>query len=66
MQTIDSELAPQLSIRRKQRDGVGAAFFDNSMYTQGYVGVLPEALRPKPGRLTHSQQRVYEVSCYVH
>ncbi|XP_076917682.1 uncharacterized protein LOC143577845 isoform X1 [Bidens hawaiensis] len=60
VQTIDSELAPQLSIRRKQRDGVGAAFFDNSLYTQGYVGVLPEALRPKPGRLTHSQQRVYE------
>ncbi|KAJ0736881.1 putative CCR4-Not complex component, Not1, MIF4G-like domain superfamily [Helianthus annuus] len=60
VQTIDSELAPQLSIRRKHREGVGSAYFDNSLYTQGYVGVLPEALRPKPGRLSHSQQRVYE------
>lgn len=25
------------------------------------MGVLPEALRPKPGRLSLSQQRVYEV-----
>lgn len=32
--------------------------------TQGHAGVLPEALRPKPGRLSHSQQRVYEVSSY--
>ncbi|KAI3693882.1 hypothetical protein L1987_76837 [Smallanthus sonchifolius] len=60
VQTIDSELAPQLSIRRKHREGVGPAYFDTSLYTQGYVGVLPEALRPKPGRLSHSQQRVYE------
>ncbi|GFZ00664.1 transcription regulator [Actinidia rufa] len=30
------------------------------MYAQGHAGVLPEALRPKPGRLSHSQQRVYE------
>nr|XP_043622240.1 CCR4-NOT transcription complex subunit 1-like [Erigeron canadensis] len=60
VQTIDSELAPQLSIRRKHREGVGPAFFDASLYTQGHVAVLPEALRPKPGRLSHSQQRVYE------
>ncbi|KVH89220.1 CCR4-Not complex component, Not1, C-terminal [Cynara cardunculus var. scolymus] len=60
VQTIDGELAPQLSIRRKHREGVGPAFFDASLYTQGHVGVLPEALRPKPGRLSHSQQRVYE------
>ncbi|KAD3069237.1 hypothetical protein R6Q59_016720 [Mikania micrantha] len=57
VQTIDGELAPQLSIRRKHREG---AYFDTSLYTQGHVGVLPEALRPKPGRLSHSQQRVYE------
>ncbi|KAI3741197.1 hypothetical protein L1987_58865 [Smallanthus sonchifolius] len=57
VQTIDSELAPQLSIRRKHREG---AYFDTSLYTQGHVGVLPEVLRPKPGRLSHSQQRVYE------
>ncbi|KAI3681521.1 hypothetical protein L6452_36320 [Arctium lappa] len=60
VQTIDGELAPQLSIRRKHREGVGPAFFDASLYTQGHVGGLPEALRPKPGRLSHSQQRVYE------
>lgn len=62
VQTIDNELAPQLAIRRKHREGLGPAFFDASLYTQGHVGVLPEALRPKPGRLSHSQQRVYEVS----
>ncbi|KAK1420125.1 hypothetical protein QVD17_21468 [Tagetes erecta] len=57
VQTIDNELAPQLSIRRKHREGT---YFDTSLYTQGHVGVLPEALRPKPGRLSQSQQRVYE------
>jgi len=31
------------------------------MYTQGSMGVVPEALRPKPGHLSLSQQRVYEV-----
>ncbi|KAL8091899.1 uncharacterized protein LOC141692281 isoform X1 [Apium graveolens] len=60
IQTIDGEIAQQLSIRRKQREGVGPAFFDTSLYTQGHMGVLPESLRPKPGRLSHSQQRVYE------
>ncbi|XP_071698546.1 uncharacterized protein [Rutidosis leptorrhynchoides] len=60
VQTIDSELAPQLSIRRKQREGLGPSYFDANLHAQGHVGVLPEALRPKPGRLSHSQQRVYE------
>ncbi|KAM7476295.1 hypothetical protein LguiB_023538 [Lonicera macranthoides] len=60
LQTIDGEIAQQLSIRRKHREGVGSTFFDASLYTQGHMGVLPEALRPKPGRLSHSQQRVYE------
>ncbi|KAK1364557.1 CCR4-NOT transcription complex subunit 1 [Heracleum sosnowskyi] len=60
VQTIDGEIAQQLSIRRKQREGVGPAFFDTSLYTHGHMGVLPESLRPKPGRLSHSQQRVYE------
>ena len=49
-------------IRRKHIEGLGPAFFDASLYTQGHVGVLPDSLRPKPGRLSHSQQRVYEVS----
>ncbi|CAN4125895.1 unnamed protein product [Withania somnifera] len=60
IQTIDGEIAQQLAIRRKHREGVGASFFDASLYTQGHMGGLPEALRPKPGRLSHSQQRVYE------
>ncbi|KAK4379437.1 hypothetical protein RND71_001299 [Anisodus tanguticus] len=60
IQTIDGEIAQQLNIRRKHREGVGPTFFDASLYTQGHIGGLPEALRPKPGRLSHSQQRVYE------
>ncbi|BBG97359.1 transcription regulator [Prunus dulcis] len=59
IQTIDGEIAQQLSLRRK-RDGVGATFFDTNIYTQGSMGVVPEALRPKPGHLSLSQQRVYE------
>ncbi|XP_061969230.1 uncharacterized protein LOC133692363 [Populus nigra] len=59
IQTIDMEIAQQL-LRRKHRDGVGPAFFDANMYTQSSMGVVPEALRPKPGHLTPSQQRVYE------
>lgn len=64
VQTIDGEIAQQLAIRRKHRDGVGPTFFDASLYTQGHMGGLPEALRPKPGRLSHSQQRVYEVLAF--
>ncbi|XP_039063628.1 CCR4-NOT transcription complex subunit 1-like isoform X2 [Hibiscus syriacus] len=57
IQTIDGEIATQLALRRKHRD---PTFFDPSMYGQGSVGVVPEALRPKPGHLSLSQQRVYE------
>ncbi|KAA8515904.1 hypothetical protein F0562_019083 [Nyssa sinensis] len=60
IQTIDGEIAQQLSIRRKHGQGVSPTYFDSSLYTQGHMGLLPEALRPKPGRLSHSQQRVYE------
>ncbi|XP_017218466.1 uncharacterized protein LOC108195949 isoform X2 [Daucus carota subsp. sativus] len=60
VQTIDGEITQQLSVRRKQREAVRPAYFDTSLYNQGHMGVLPEALRPKPGRLSHSQQRVYE------
>lgn len=62
--TIDGEIGPQLSVRRK-REGAGATFFDANMYPQGSMGVVPEALRPKPGHLSLSQQRVYEVICYL-
>ncbi|XP_043707891.1 CCR4-NOT transcription complex subunit 1-like isoform X2 [Telopea speciosissima] len=57
---IDGEISQLLSMRRKHREGVGPTYFDASTYTQGPMGVVPEALRPKPGRLSHSQQRVYE------
>ncbi|XP_059434806.1 uncharacterized protein LOC132167794 isoform X1 [Corylus avellana] len=60
IQTIDGEIAQQLALRRKHREGVGPTFFDGNMYTQGSMGVVPEALRPKPGHLSLSQQRVYE------
>uniref|UniRef100_A0A2N9FJB6 CCR4-NOT transcription complex subunit 1-like n=1 Tax=Fagus sylvatica TaxID=28930 RepID=A0A2N9FJB6_FAGSY len=60
IQTIDGEIAQQLTLRRKHREGVGPTFFDANMYTQGSMGVVPEALRPKPGHLSLSQQRVYE------
>lgn len=61
IQTIDGEIGQQLSLRRKQREGVAPAFYDASVFAQGSIGVLPEALRPKPGHLSLSQQRVYEV-----
>lgn len=61
IQTIDGEIAQQLSLRRKHREGVGSSFFDPNIYAQGSMGV-PEALRPKPGHLSVSQQRVYEVN----
>ncbi|XP_024032955.1 CCR4-NOT transcription complex subunit 1 [Morus notabilis] len=59
IQTIDGEITQQLSLRRKHREGVGPTFFDASMYTQGSMGVVPEALRPKPGHLSNNH-RVYE------
>ncbi|XVE76912.1 hypothetical protein DITRI_Ditri13aG0018400 [Diplodiscus trichospermus] len=57
IQTIDGEIGNQLALRRKHRD---PTYFDPSMYGQGSLGVVPEALRPKPGHLSLSQQRVYE------
>ncbi|CAI0393712.1 unnamed protein product [Linum tenue] len=60
IQTINGEIAHQLQLRRKHRDSVGQTLFETNMYTQASLGVLPEALRPKPGHLSLSQQRVYE------
>lgn len=62
IQTIDGEITQQLALRRKHREGVGSSFYDPSMYAQGSMGVVPEALRPKPGHVSVSQQRVYEVN----
>ncbi|KAL3649432.1 hypothetical protein CASFOL_005835 [Castilleja foliolosa] len=60
VQTIDGEIAPQFTVRRKHRENVGPTFFDASLYAQGQMGALPEGLRPRLGHLSHSQQRVYE------
>lgn len=60
VQTIDGEISQQLSLRRKHRESLGSSIYDASIYTQGSMGVLPETLRPTPGRLSLSQQRVYE------
>ncbi|XP_061369489.1 uncharacterized protein LOC133312337 [Gastrolobium bilobum] len=58
--TIDTEIGQQLSLRRKHREGMGSTFFDTNLYPQGSMGGVPEPLRPKPGQLSLSQQRVYE------
>ncbi|GAA0150692.1 mRNA polyadenylation factor [Lithospermum erythrorhizon] len=60
IQAIDVEIAQHLALRRKRREGGAVAYIDSSLYTTGHMSVLPDALRPKPGRLSHSQQRVYE------
>ncbi|KAK1261309.1 hypothetical protein QJS04_geneDACA021630 [Acorus gramineus] len=54
---IDGEIASQLSIRKNKRNA--SAFYDANPYAQGFARV-PEALRPKPGRLSAAQQRVYD------
>ncbi|KAI3908415.1 hypothetical protein MKW92_020455 [Papaver armeniacum] len=59
LQTIDGEIAEQLSVRRKHREAVGPAYFDATTYTQFPLSLVPEALRPNPRR-SLSQQRVYE------
>ncbi|CAH8310228.1 unnamed protein product [Eruca vesicaria subsp. sativa] len=60
IQNIDAEIAQQLSLRRKHRDGAGSSIFDPNMLSQNSVSLVPESLRPKPGQLSLSQQRVYE------
>ncbi|CAA7410810.1 unnamed protein product [Spirodela intermedia] len=60
LQTIDAEITKSLDFRRKQREGTGSAYFDAGTYAQGPFARVPEALRPKPGRLSIAQQRVYE------
>ncbi|KAG7644767.1 CCR4-Not complex Not1 subunit [Arabidopsis thaliana x Arabidopsis arenosa] len=60
IQTIDADIAQQLLLRRKHRDGAGSSFFDPNILSQNSVSFIPESLRPKPGHLSLSQQRVYE------
>ncbi|CAI5975139.1 unnamed protein product [Closterium sp. NIES-65] len=57
---LEEVLGPALAMRRKQREALGAAYYDASIYSQGSLARIPEALRPKPGRLTLVQQRIYE------
>ncbi|KAL0774784.1 hypothetical protein Bca101_039936 [Brassica carinata] len=52
LQTIDADIAQQLLLRR---DGAGSSLSQNS------VSFIPESLRRKPGQLSLSLQRVYEV-----
>ncbi|KFK42579.1 hypothetical protein AALP_AA1G013800 [Arabis alpina] len=60
IQTIDADIAQQLSLRRKHRDGAGSSYYDPNMLSQNSASFIPESLRPKPGHLSLSQQRVYE------
>ncbi|KAI8564580.1 hypothetical protein RHMOL_Rhmol03G0191500 [Rhododendron molle] len=60
LKTVDNEISQQLSLRRKHRDYAGQSYYNASLYTQGPMSVIPEVLRPRPGHLSHSQQRVYE------
>ncbi|KAL9690797.1 hypothetical protein QQ045_011207 [Rhodiola kirilowii] len=60
LQTIDGEIAQQLSLRRKHRDGIASAMYESSIYTQSSAAAIPPSLRPKPASVSMSQQRVYE------
>ncbi|KAG0490342.1 hypothetical protein HPP92_007205 [Vanilla planifolia] len=60
VELIDVEIGPSFAAIRKQREAAGAAFYDAGAYSQGPFARVPEALRPKPGRLSVSQQRVYD------
>ncbi|KAJ6835455.1 CCR4-NOT transcription complex subunit 1 [Iris pallida] len=59
VELIDGEIGPSFAAIRKQRETAGSAYYDAGTYAQGPFSRVPEALRPKPGRLSDSQQRVY-------
>ncbi|XP_058104447.1 uncharacterized protein LOC131248268 isoform X2 [Magnolia sinica] len=60
VQCIDGYMSPSLDFRRKQREGVGSAFYNAITYMKGPFASIPEALRPKPGCLSTIQHQVYE------
>lgn len=62
LNSIDRDIAPSLEYKRKQREGVGSAFYDAGTFAKTALPSIPEALRPRPGRLSNTQQRVYEVA----
>lgn len=57
---IDATIGPSFAAIRKQREAAGSAYYDAGAYSQGAFARVPEALRPKPGRLSVTQQRVYD------
>ncbi|KAG1362167.1 putative CCR4-NOT transcription complex subunit 1 [Cocos nucifera] len=59
VELIDGEIGPSFAALRKQRETSGSAYYDAGIYAQGPFARVPEALRPKPGRLSLAQQRVY-------
>ncbi|XP_072963541.1 uncharacterized protein [Typha angustifolia] len=59
VEMIDGEIGPSFAALRKQREGTGS-YYDAFTYSQGPFSRVPEALRPKPGRLSLAQQRVYD------
>lgn len=61
LRDLEESLKPSLNLRRKQREALGPTFFEATLMSQTNLARLPEALRPKPGRLSTMQQRVYEV-----
>ncbi|RCV47021.1 hypothetical protein SETIT_9G577600v2 [Setaria italica] len=63
VEVIDGEIAQSFSQQKKQREATGPAYYDT--YAQGLFDRIPEALRPKPGHLSATQQRVYEDFVHV-
>lgn len=59
---VQRELAQQLPLKRKHREGDRPATFFPNLLTQGNVGALPEAFYPQSVHLSHPQQQVYENS----
>ncbi|KAG0608479.1 hypothetical protein M758_8G108900 [Ceratodon purpureus] len=57
---LSDAIGPALAVRRNKRDGNNAAYYDAAYYSGPVLSQLPEILRPKPGRLSSAQQRVYE------
>eukprot|EP00898_Chlorokybus_atmophyticus_P005844 jgi/Chlat1/6260/Chrsp44S05774 len=58
---IDEALQQAYTVRIKHREQTGQPYYDMSIFASGrYPSALPDALRPKPGRMTPAQQRVYE------
>ncbi|KAG0586505.1 hypothetical protein KC19_2G096200 [Ceratodon purpureus] len=56
---LEEVIAPVLAVRRTDRIRLGSAYYDKYVYTNQNLTPLPEALRPRPGRLSSAQARVY-------